>query len=121
MNGTGFEEYANINGENANAQSPAVGDIDVKPLTAQMAIRYQQDTKHRKILTWWVMIVIPVWLIAVFVLVCICASSKWHLTDWALSTLLATTTVNILGLANIVLKGMFLKEEKNRQVNVNNV
>lgn len=120
MNGTEFEEY-NINRKNDNAQSPAVGDIDVKSLTTQMTIRYQQDTKHRKVLTWWVMVVIPVWLIAVFALVCICASSKWYLTDWVLSTLLATTTVNILGLANIVLKGMFLKEEKDKQVNVNNV
>ena len=34
------------------------------------------------------------------------------LSNTVLSTLLATTTANILGLANIVLKGMFLKENK---------
>lgn len=48
----------------------------------------------------------------VFQLLCKCANGQWHLSNTVLSTLLATTTANILGLANIVLKGMFLKENK---------
>ena len=61
------------------------------------------------------MFIVPMWLIGVFFVVCMCASNVWQLSDIAFSALLTTTTANILGLAYIVLKGMFpQKREKER-------
>lgn len=111
-----FETYSNIKVENDKNEAEAeYDDIDSAPLKEQKKIRYSQDTKYRRCLTIWVMHIIPIWLVMVFVLLCVCAKGICKLSDVVLSTLLATTTVNILGLANIVLKGMFLKEKKESQ------
>lgn len=112
MNKTGFDIYSGIKVENTNEKSPKFDDIDSKSLEDQEKIRYSQDTKFRRHLTLWVMIIIPLWLYMVFQLLCKCANGQWHLSNTVLFTLFATTTANILGLANIVLKGMFLKENK---------
>lgn len=73
----------------------------------------KQDIAYRKHLTRWVMCIVPTWLIGVLLAVFLCASNVWELSDIAMSALLTTTTANILGLAYIVLKGMFpQKSEK---------
>lgn len=73
----------------------------------------KQDIAYRKHLIRWVMCIVPTWLIGVLLAVCLCASKVWELSDIAMSALLTTTTANILGLAYIVLKGMFpQKSEK---------
>lgn len=53
------------------------------------------------------MVIVPAWLAVILFLVCLCASGLWEMTDIQMSTLLATTTANVLGLAHIVLKGLF--------------
>lgn len=53
------------------------------------------------------MCIVPTWLAGVFFVICMCASKVWELSDLSFSALLTTTTANILGLAYIVLKGMF--------------
>lgn len=112
MKTKGFEDYTDLRVEDNGISPIDIDDIDASSLKDQEKIRYKQDTKFRRHLTLWVMIIIPVWLYMVFQLLCKCANGQWHLSDMVLSTLLATTTANILGLANIVLKGMFLKEDK---------
>lgn len=84
--------------DNSNLESQ-----DYKSLEQQKADRFGQDTKHRKVLIIWTMILISGWLVAVILIVVICK----HLSDVVLSTLLATTTVNVLGLAKIVLGNLF--------------
>lgn len=113
MDKNGFDAYAGLKTNDDDVKPIDIEDIDAASLKEQEKIRYSQDTKFRKHLTRWVMIIIPAWLYMVFQILCKCANGQWHLSDMVLSTLLATTTVNILGLANIVLKGMFLKEKKN--------
>lgn len=84
-----------------------VGDIDKSSMREQKNERYRQDTKFRRHLTCWVMVIVPAWLVAVVVVLFFCGLSLCELSDVVLSTLLATTTANILGMAYIVLKGMF--------------
>lgn len=105
--GTEFESISKID-VNANGVTPLnIGDVDVSSMKDQEKIRYSQDTKYRRHLTQWVMHLVPLWLIGVFVVVCLCASGCWKLSDIAFSALLTTMTANILGLAYIVLRGMF--------------
>lgn len=73
--------------------------------------RFSKDTTWRCRLSWWVIIVDSVWLVTILVILflnkcCI------HLTDSVLITLLGTTTINVLGLAFIVLKGLFDTNKK---------
>lgn len=82
-------------------------DTDSMSLKEQRKLRYRQDTKFRRCLTIWVMFIVPAWLAAIFAVVCFCAAEIWRLSDAVMVALLATTTANILGLAYIVLKGMF--------------
>ena len=93
------------------------GDTPVKPagnvnhdkddLEEQSKLRYKQDTKFRRHLSVWVMIIVPVWMILVLVIVFFNGFRLTDLSDTAMVALLSTTTVNVLGLAYIVLKGIF--------------
>lgn len=80
-------------------------DIDAKSIDAQEIIRFKQDTKHRGLLVKWMMFVVSLWLLAVLVMLFV--NPLLEIRDSVLITLLATTTVNVLGLANIILKGLF--------------
>jgi hypothetical protein len=102
-----FEYYSKIDTDANNVSPVAIGDVDTSPLKDQKKIRYTQDTEYRKHLTRWIMHIVPIWLLGVFVIICMCASKVWWLSDITFSALLTTTTANILGLAYIVLKGMF--------------
>lgn len=86
---------------------------DEKSLRKQKSERYEQDTKHRKLLVIWTMIIISVWLLLVFPVLVFCR----HLSDVVLTTLLATTTVNVLGLAKIILGNLFPHHRSNRRKN----
>lgn len=114
MDNTGFSSYIGIKDEGGHQTPLPIDNIDMSSLKEQERIRYSQDTKFRKHLTRWVMVLIPVWLVAVLYVIKKCASFDWYLSDVVLSTLLATTTINILGLANIVLRGMFPQKEKQK-------
>lgn len=92
---------------------PALNDIDTESKGAQIKERYRQDTRHRDYLVKWVVYTNSAWLIAILVIVIAHGaineegSDLFHLTDTVMVTLLATTTANVLGLALIVLRGLF--------------
>ncbi len=71
-------------------------------------VRYRQDTENRNKLTCWVKWVVSVYLSIVFIILCI-NSHLIFLSDSIICTLLGTTTLNVLGLMYIVLKGYFNK------------
>lgn len=82
---------------------------DDDDLGKQKTKRYGQDTRHRGRLITWVMIIIPVWLIGVLGIVAFTSSEK--VTDTVKTTLLVTTTANVIGLALVVLRGLFNEHE----------
>ena len=77
-------------------------------LGRQKSWRYYHDTIHRKHLICWVMWIIPIWLVAVLAIVAFMDVSR--VSDTVKTTLLVTTTANVIGLALVVLKGVFPKE-----------
>lgn len=87
-------------------------NIDIQNKNYQERLRYQQNTQHRDYLVNWVVITNSIWLIIVIIIV-IAHGAKgpsvdlFNLSDKVIITLLGTTTVNVLGLAYIVLKGLF--------------
>jgi hypothetical protein len=75
--------------------------------------RFEQDTKERKLLSHWVVWVVSVWLFLVIgVLILTGCCRCVDISDTVLCMLLGTTTINILGLAYIVLKGLFPESHK---------
>lgn len=88
-------------------------DIDNETKEAQEKERYRQDTKHRDYLVRWVVYTNSAWLIAILVIVIAHGAANedgtdlFQLSDTVMVTLLATTTANVLGLALIVLRGLF--------------
>lgn len=108
-----FDDYSKISVDAKDVTSLDIEDVDTSSLKEQEKRRYAQDTKYRKHLTQWVMHIVPLWLIGIFFITCMCASTVWHLSDVAISALLATATANILGLAHIVLRGMFPQKQEN--------
>ena len=85
---------------------------DADDLEAQERKRYAQDTRYRKLLALWVMWVVSIWLGAVLVVITLTGCKVLEYTPTVLVTLLATTTINVLGLAFIVLRGLFLGARK---------
>ena len=83
---------------------------DTKPLKQQeselRSERFKNDTYWRCKFSWWVIIVDSVWLLAIL-LILIFNFNYFCLSDTVLVILLGTTTINVLGLAVIVLKGLF--------------
>ena len=90
-------------------ESAANFNPDEYDLGKQKSWRYYHDTIHRKHLICWVMWIIPLWLIAVLAITAF--ASPGQVSDTVKTTLLVTTTANVIGLALVVLKGMFAKEE----------
>jgi hypothetical protein len=72
--------------------------------------RYEEDTKHRRNLSTWASFVVSLWLIVVLIIL-ILNTSYIKLSDTVMVALLSTTTLNVLGMMVIVLKGLF--EDKN--------
>lgn len=97
--------------------------------------RMVENTKARRRLEKWSLRVIAWYLIIVFIIVMLCYTNiKWlHIIEvpWKIMiTILSTTTVNIIGLGLIVLRGHFLANEdkkedikeksKNRKITIQN-
>lgn len=94
-------------GAGASAIDPE-NDYDEMDLDWQKARRYALDTKLRVGLARWIQWLISVWLLlvmGVLVLSMFCG----RVESSVLIALLTTTTVNILGLPFIILKGLFDK------------
>lgn len=84
-----------------------IEDYDENDLAKQKTERYTQDTSHRHSLIGWMMVVVSIWLILVICIVALNVKCQLFISDTVLNTLLATTTVNILGLPFIILKDLF--------------
>lgn len=97
----------NINTIPENIVGDELEDVDDKSMREQRKARFSQDTRFRKHLANWVMIIVPSWLFLVIVILFFAGFNLLKLQTEVLITLLATTTVNVLGLAYIVLKGIF--------------
>lgn len=69
--------------------------------------RYSSNTSNRNWLTVWAACVVTLWLWFV-----LCIITGTRLSDGVKITLLGTTTLNVLGLMYIVLKGYFKEDEK---------
>lgn len=68
--------------------------------------RFKSDSKDRVWLAEWSTAVVSIWLFLVF-MVLISNSNTLHLTESVMNMLLGTTTLNVLGLMYIVLRGHF--------------
>lgn len=107
----GLQDNVADNGDESNAVNN--GDVDKQDLKEQKKSlkddRYKKDTDLRCMLSHWVVIVDSLWLSAILVILlfnrCI------GLSDTVLLMLLGTTTINVLGLAFIILKGLFEAHE----------
>lgn len=89
-----------------SAPAPLLNNADNTPLKEQVH-RYRQDTEQRLFLAKWVVWVSSVWLGVVLIILIMCGFKWLTLDAVVLNVLLATTTANVLGLAYIVLKGLF--------------
>ena len=87
-------------------------DIDSDDLKLQRKMKelevekFDSDIKDRKWLAKWSAVVVSIWLILVVVILFL-NKCLLNLSDAVLMTLLGTTTLNILGLSFIVLRGHF--------------
>jgi hypothetical protein len=98
----------------ANAQS-SLGDVDKLDKEDQYSERFRQDTKQRKVLVRWMMWVVSIWLAIVLFCTIVGNILCLNMDKQVLITLLATTTINVLGLANIILKGLFGHKSANKK------
>lgn len=93
---------------------PSLNNVDNESLQTQAKERYKQDTRQRKFLAQWVVWATSIWLGIVLVVVFFQGFSLITLDNIVVDVLLATTAINVLGLAYIVLEGLF---GKSKQVN----
>lgn len=86
-------------------------DIDSEELVMQLqklkALRYLSDTTDRKWLAVWTAIVVSIWLFVVLFILIFNEQFNIKLNTTVIVALLGTTTLNVLGLSYIVLKGHF--------------
>lgn len=69
--------------------------------------RYGEDTRHRSKLVNWVIVLVSGWMLFVASILFLNKVYELELNTEIIITLLTTTTINILGLPIIVLKGLF--------------
>jgi len=86
--------------------SAAEYDRDRRSMEVQLS-RFIQDTRERKTLASWVRWVVSIWLGLVMLILLLNGACAIKISDAVAGVLLGTTTLNILGLAYIVLKGLF--------------
>lgn len=91
---------------------PALNNVDNESLVTQEKERYKQDTRQRKFLAQWVVWATSVWQGVVLVIIFFQGFKLIELETSVVNVLLATTTVNVLGLAYIVLEGLFGKSKR---------
>jgi hypothetical protein len=87
-----------------------VDALDFKEQKRIRRDRYESDIKDRQWLAKWAAVVVSVWLAGV--LVAVLFSRYLDIAGGVLMALLGTTTLNVLGLTFIVLRGHFHTEHK---------
>ena len=106
---------------NIHTNSIVFDNVDMFSMEKQEALRFSQDTGHRRTLVYWMIWVVSVWLAVVLAITCINNILCLGISDPVLITLLATTTLNVLGLSRIVLNGLFgYRRFKSRNNSYNN-
>lgn len=101
-------------------QEPKLEDLDIDSDDLSMqrivkkleALRYLSDTSDRKWLAIWTAVVVSVWLVAVLLILVFNERLNFCLNTTVLIALLGTTTLNVLGLSFIVLRGHFQSTSK---------
>lgn len=92
------------------SQSCGNFDMDQNDCKAQASLyreRYKTNTRRREHLAKWTMWCVSVWLGLVILIIIFNSLLKLGLSDSVLITLLGTTTLNVIGLAAILLRGYF--------------
>lgn len=74
--------------------------------------RYKDTSQLRRHTGYWVMIVVSQWLFIVICLVILVGLKSLKLNDSVIITLLGTTTVNIIGLPFVLLKGLYPQDKE---------
>lgn len=104
----------------SNQNNPVIVEAESTPLhdpiatsenSALFADRYKSDTNDRKWLAQWSAIIVSIWMMFILFFIHY-QQEKQGLSDTVMVTLLGTTTVNVLGLMYIVLRGHFSKNNK---------
>ena len=108
-----MSEYRVISSPNENVG--LIDNADALSLEAQEVRRFEQDTRHRHTLVRWMMWVVSIWLAAVLMITVFNKVLHLGIDTSVLITLLATTTLNVLGLSRIVLGGLFGYQKRNRK------
>lgn len=109
------KECADWDDPDMNELKPLLNNMDNPSLHEQVR-RYHQDTRQRLFLAKWVVSATSAWLGMVLVILVCCGCGVMAISDNVLNVLLATTTVNVLGLAYIVLKGLFVRKENSHRL-----
>lgn len=103
------QKYSTISVKTEGDETLSVENPDILSLRKQEALRFNQDTKHRRWLVKWMMWVVGVWL-TVVLFITVLSGNILHVDVKVMCVLLATTTINVLGLSKIILNGMFRHE-----------
>lgn len=94
---------------------PTLNNVDNESMATQEKERYKQDTRQRKFLARWVVWATSIWLGVVLVIIFFQGFNLIKLDNMVVNVLLATTTINVLGLAYIVLEGLFGKSRRREE------
>jgi hypothetical protein len=111
-----FEESQSLSEDIGTTESEGIPieDIDSLSEPKQKSLllneRFKSDTDHRSWLAKWTASVVTCWLAVVVVILVF--NKLLELSDTVMSVLLGTTTLNVLGLSFIVLRGYFHSDEK---------
>lgn len=108
-----FEDFVLPDAQLENLPNQLI-DVDRNSKEKQVWERYKQDTKHRDRLVKWMMVVVSAWLFIAAGIVITQLCINHILSDTVLCALLTTTTANVLGLAVIVLRGLFHQESEEK-------
>lgn len=99
-------------GKNRAGQPGDKRDYDKMPKEDQERLRYGQDTKFRKIFSNWVIWLDSIYLAIILAVVILYGLGLFsNMNSTVMVTLLGTTTANVLGLAAIILNGLFKVKE----------
>jgi hypothetical protein len=95
-----------------NPFSLDIDNLNIKKQGELKWERYRQDTKERRLLSHWVITVVSSWLFLTILILVLNRPLCLKLSPTVCCMLLGTTSANILGLAFIVLKGLFPENTK---------
>lgn len=111
---TDIQNLIDYLGRNSEPE-PHVSMEDEKVRSKRLANKdFEKAIEHRHTLVCWMMWVVSIWLLVVGCIIAVQIFLLHGLSDTVLCTLLSTTTINVLGLAVIVLRGSFNSNNKNQ-------